>query len=95
MKQLKTNLEEKTLPKFLSSRVLEENENIQNRMLEEVKGKKALSEQIEVASSLGSNHKYVQRAMFIKKSKDNQMKHKKALGSELTLTPTQKQLMTK
>ena len=44
MKQLKSNLEEKTLPKFLSSRVLEENENIQNRMLEEVKGKKALSE---------------------------------------------------
>lgn len=59
MKQLKSNLEEKTLPQFLSTRVLQENENLQNRILEEVKGKKALSEQIEVASSLGSNHKYV------------------------------------
>ena len=66
MKQLKTNLEQKTLPTFLSLQVQEERQILEKRMNEEVKGtKKALSEQIEKASSLGSNHKYVQRAMFI------------------------------
>ena len=72
----------------MSSKVLEEKEFMQNRMLEEVKGKKALSEQIEVASNLGSNHKYVQRVAFIKKAKANQKKNQRNLSSGLTMTPS-------